>query len=254
MNINIGNRIGLILMAAGIVACGGGGGNGPEPPVTPTITLTGVSVTGNNTVAAGQTVQFQANATFSNNTNQSVTSSATWTSDNTGIATVNGTGLATGVAAGTTQIRAAHQNMSGSAPLQVTAAASPPPPPPANTPPVASFVVTGPSGNNVCRLMVGTGGDFDCTFDGSASTGGSGGAVVQWTWRWDVLADSGGPVNRNVPTFRLIDQCGFFTGGQVNNTSVQMIVKLVVRNAAGVESAEVRNSQVTLVHNDQCGF
>jgi hypothetical protein len=33
-----------------------------------------------------------------------------------------------------------------------------------------------------------------------------------------------------------------------------MIVKLVVRNAAGVESAEVRNSQVTLVHNDQCGF
>jgi hypothetical protein len=252
MNINIGNRIGLILMAASLVGCGGGGG-GSDPPVTPTRTLTGVTVSGNNTVTAGQTVQFQAAATFSTGAPETVTSSATWTSDNNGVATVNGSGLATGVAAGSTQIRAAHQNMSGSSPLQVNAAAAPPPPP-TNTPPVASFVVTGPSGNNVCRLMVGTGGDFDCTFDGSASTGGSGGAVVQWTWRWDVLADSGGPVNRNVPTFKLSDQCGFFTGGEVTNTSVQMIVKLVVRNAAGVESAELRNSQVTLVHNDQCGF
>ena len=253
MNINIGNRIGLILMAASIVACGGGGGGGGGGGTggggvvtPPTRTLTGVSVSGNNTVTAGQTAQFQANATFSDGATESVTTSATWTSDNNSVATVNGSGLATGVAAGSTQIRAAHQNMSGSAALQVNA--------PAVTAPVASFVVTGPSGNNVCRLMVGSGGDFDCTFDGSASTGGSGGAVVRWTWRWDVLADSGGPVSRDVPTFRLIDQCGFFTGGQVNNTSVQMIVKLVVRNAAGVDSAEVRNSQVTLVHNDQCGF
>jgi len=252
MNINIGNRVGLILMAASLVGCGGGGGGSDPPIITPTRTLTGVSVSGNNTVTAGQSVQFQATATFSSGAPETVTSSATWTSDNTGVATVNGSGVATGVSAGTTQIRAAHQNMSGSAPLQVNA--SPTPPPPTNTPPVASFVVTGPSGNNVCRLMVGSGGDFDCTFDGSASTGGSGGAVVQWTWRWDVLADSGGPVTRNVPTFKLSDQCGFFTGGPVTNTSVQMIVKLVVKNAAGVESAELRNSQVTLVHNDQCGF
>jgi uncharacterized protein YjdB len=112
----------------------------------PTRTLTGVTVSGNNTVTAGQTVQFQANAGFSDGATESVTSSATWASDNGSVATVNGSGLATGVAAGTTQIRATHQNLSGSAPLQVNAAAV--------APPVASFVVTGPSGNNICRLMV----------------------------------------------------------------------------------------------------
>jgi uncharacterized protein YjdB len=64
----------------------------------------------------------------------------TWASGNTSFATVNGSGLATGVAAGATSITATSDGMSGVAALTVTA--GPPPPPP---PPVASVTVTPPS-------------------------------------------------------------------------------------------------------------
>lgn len=237
----------VLAVALTTAACGGGdngggGGNGPSR------TLNSVTVSGGNTVQAGQTVQFTATANFSAApTTENVTTTATWESSNTGVATVNNAGLATGVGAGNADIRARFQNIQGSAPLAVT------PPPLA-----ANFRVVVPNTNdvNVCRILPGTNGDWDCQFDGSASTGGTGGNVVQWSWRFDVGANSGGPFVRNDPILAVNPGCGYFNSrpGQAGPGFVQVVVKLQVRNAAGELSAETINNNVRLFPQNQCGF
>lgn len=215
----------------------------------PTV-LNSVSVSGGNTVAAGQTLQLSATANFSNNTTQNVTTSAAWVSSNVGVATVSSGGLVTGVAGGNADIRATFQNVTGTAPLAVTATAPPPDL-------MARFTVTGPNAgdNDICRLSAG--GDILCTFDGGTSTGGTGGAINQWTWRFDVGANSGGPTAVNVPTFNPSTDCPTYfkvNPPQTGTGFTQMVVKLVVRNAAGVLSAEVVNNQVRLFPNNACGI
>jgi hypothetical protein len=139
--------------------------------------------------------------------------------------------------------------MTGTRTLQVNA-------PPVNVP-VADFTVSGPGGSNICRIIPGSGGDLDCRFDGSASTGGTGGNITRWTWRYDVGANSSDPINDNDPIHDPNPGCGFFVtrpSPQAGTAFVQMIVKLEVRNAAGTTSAEQRNSNVRLFPQNQCGF
>jgi hypothetical protein len=94
-------------------------------------TLSSIAVApANAAVAIGGTQQFVAVGTYSDNTTAVITSTAKWTSANTGIATVLNTGIATGIAAGTTAITATADGKSASGNLTVTAAA----PPPAFTP------------------------------------------------------------------------------------------------------------------------
>jgi hypothetical protein len=57
-------------------------------------------------IAKGGTQQFIATGTYSNATTQNLTSSVTWTSSNTAVATVTAGGLASGVSTGTSNIRA----------------------------------------------------------------------------------------------------------------------------------------------------
>jgi hypothetical protein len=65
-------------------------------------------------------LQFTAIASYSDGTTQTVTSSASWASDNTSVATIDpGAGLATTVATGTTTIRAAYGGMTGSSTFTV---------------------------------------------------------------------------------------------------------------------------------------
>ncbi|HVQ97711.1 MAG TPA: Ig-like domain-containing protein, partial [Mycobacterium sp.] len=86
-------------------------------------TISSIAVTpGSPSIDAGSTQQFTATATYSNGTTGNVTTSVTWTSAKTSVATINASGLATGVAAGTTTISAAHNGVTGSASLTVTAA------------------------------------------------------------------------------------------------------------------------------------
>ncbi len=75
-------------------------------------------------VARNGTVQIQAIGTFSDGTQQNVTTSATWTSSNTGIASVGvGSGLVRGISAGSAQISAIIGTVkSTSTPLTVTSA------------------------------------------------------------------------------------------------------------------------------------
>lgn len=104
----------------------------PEPPPpTPTKQLSSIAVTpGNATLAAGSVQQYRATGTFSDGSSSDVTQTASWSSSQPAVATIDTTGLATGVAAGSTTISASSGSVSGSASLSVTAPAPPPPPPP----------------------------------------------------------------------------------------------------------------------------
>lgn len=83
--------------------------------------LTSISVTPTTTsVAAGSSQQFTATGTYSNGTTQNLTSTTTWASSATQVAVIGSSGLATGVAPGTTNLSAASGPINGSAALNVT--------------------------------------------------------------------------------------------------------------------------------------
>ena len=81
--------------------------------------LVSIAVTTNlSTIAKNTTAQFIATGTYSDKSTQNITSSVTWTSTNTAVATISSTfptaGLATGLTAGTTTITAASGSISSS--------------------------------------------------------------------------------------------------------------------------------------------
>ena len=67
----------------------------------------------------GQTLQMTASGQFSDNSTRDLTSTVTWTSSNTSIATVNANGLVTGVAVGPVTITAYSANVNASSVLSV---------------------------------------------------------------------------------------------------------------------------------------
>ncbi|HWY30631.1 MAG TPA: Ig-like domain-containing protein, partial [Candidatus Acidoferrum sp.] len=92
-----------------------------------TATLQSIAVTpAAPSVGIGNTVQFSAMGTYSDNSTKNITSSVTWASSNPAFATiVAATGLATGVAVGTTEITATQGSVvSPNDPLAVTVAPS----------------------------------------------------------------------------------------------------------------------------------
>ena len=83
-------------------------------------TLVSISVTPPSpSIWVGSTQQYAAIGTYSDGSTQNLTGSATWSSSNTAVATINGAGLATGVAAGSSTITATSGSISGSATLNV---------------------------------------------------------------------------------------------------------------------------------------
>ena len=89
--------------------------------VTPAV-LTSISAAPKTpSIALGRTQQFTATGTYSNGATQNLSSSVTWTSLATSVATVGNGGLATSVAQGTATITATAGTISGSATLTVTA-------------------------------------------------------------------------------------------------------------------------------------
>ncbi|HEY1810147.1 MAG TPA: Ig-like domain-containing protein [Acidobacteriaceae bacterium] len=79
-------------------------------------TLASIAVTpANSSFAVGATQQFTATATYSDSSTKNITSSVTWKSSNMAAVTINASGLATGVAAGSSTITASSGAISGSA-------------------------------------------------------------------------------------------------------------------------------------------
>ncbi len=92
--------------------------------VTPAILQT-ITVTPANSSITGfsKTANFIATGTYSDGTTADITSTVTWASSQTGIATITTAGVATTVAVGTTSISATLGGISGSTNLTVTALA-----------------------------------------------------------------------------------------------------------------------------------
>jgi hypothetical protein len=89
-------------------------GCGKSSPSAPSSSAQGVNVTGtSNLTAVGQTAQLAATANMSTGETTSVTSQATWLSDNTNVATVSSTGLLTAVGGGQATISATYRGLSG---------------------------------------------------------------------------------------------------------------------------------------------
>ena len=85
-------------------------------------TLTSIVVTAvNPSISIGASQQFTATGTYSDGSTQDVTSQARWTSSNTGVATIDAGGLATGISVGVTTISATLSGVVGATTLTVTA-------------------------------------------------------------------------------------------------------------------------------------
>lgn len=131
----------LLLLAA----CGGGSDStAPEPPDDNTVASVVVSP-GAATIDVGTTLQLSAtprNAAGTTLTGKSIA----WSSDPTAVATVNGTGLVSGVAAGTATITASTGGKSGSAQVTVRSIV---------TPGVVASGFIGPAGGTIASDAIG---------------------------------------------------------------------------------------------------
>ena len=95
--------------------------SGTASLTTTAATLVSLAVSpANPSMAVGTTRQFTAMGTFSDASTQDVTGVVVWTSSTSAVATINGQGLATSVAAGATTIKALSGSVSGSTTLTVS--------------------------------------------------------------------------------------------------------------------------------------
>jgi uncharacterized protein YjdB len=119
-----GNASGVAEGSTTITASYQGGSGSATLKVTAAKTLSSIVVSPSNpTVQAGATQQFTATGTYSDGSTADITSQTAWTSADTTVLTVDAKGLATGVAAGSTTVGAALNNVTGSASVTVTQAA-----------------------------------------------------------------------------------------------------------------------------------
>jgi hypothetical protein len=105
----------VLAAACGSKSSGGGGGN-PVAPSAPTVT--GLTISGGDTMRTGQTQPYTATVTLSNGTTQAATS-PTWSSDNSGILTIDNSGQASGSTHGTATITASAQGASATKTVKV---------------------------------------------------------------------------------------------------------------------------------------
>ncbi len=112
----------LVLGSLSIFLCFSNCSSHSTPPsdTFKTITVTPA----NPSVLKLSTQQFTATGTYSDNTTKDITSSVTWSSGTTSIATVSAGGLVTGVSVGAATITATFGRTSGDTTITVTAAAS----------------------------------------------------------------------------------------------------------------------------------
>jgi hypothetical protein len=86
-----------------------------------TATLVSIAVSPSPaSVPLGTTLQLTATGSYSDGTNQNLTSSATWNSSASGTASVNNAGVATGISIGNATVTAALNSISGSTSISVT--------------------------------------------------------------------------------------------------------------------------------------
>ena len=114
------------LILALMTGCGGGGDGGGSPAAKTLVSLALSPI--NPSISKGAVQQFTATGTYSDKSTQNLTTSVTWTSSATSVATISNAaganGRATSVVAGTTTIAAAIGGVSASTTLTVTGGAA----------------------------------------------------------------------------------------------------------------------------------
>ena len=108
----------ITILTMGVTACSL---SKTSSTFTGTPVLSSIAVTPNPTpsLSKGKTQQFTAVGTYSNGTNADITSQVTWASDNTAAATIDKSGLATGIAAGMANITASLNGVTSPAQILV---------------------------------------------------------------------------------------------------------------------------------------
>lgn len=118
-----GNAVGATTVTAAISsgsAYGGGVISASDTITVTAATLTGIAITPlTNSVAKGTATTFTATGTFSDGTTGNVSGAVSWTSSDMTVATINASGIATGVNTGTTTITASSGGVSNTATLTV---------------------------------------------------------------------------------------------------------------------------------------
>ena len=117
----LGHQLGLlgVVLFCALILSSCNGGTVQQPP--PSKTLQTINVTPQNvSIPIGSTQQFKATGNYSDGSTQDLTASAGWSSSSANVATIDSTGLATGVGAGSTTIAAASNQINGSTGFKVT--------------------------------------------------------------------------------------------------------------------------------------
>jgi len=110
--------LGLGAAMVWVAACGGGAASQP-------ITMVSITVTpANASLQASATQQFTATGVFSDSSTEDMTKSVSWASSDASKATIQNSGLATGVAPGSVTITAASAGKTGTATLKISAPAT----------------------------------------------------------------------------------------------------------------------------------
>ena len=189
---------------------GTGAGSGTGSPVLQSITVSPTSAS----ISVGATQQFTATGHYSNGSTQTLTSGVTWSSSATTYATIGATGLATGVAAGSTNITASSGGVvsTPAAALAVTA----------STPVLQSITISPTSAS----IAVGATQQFTAT--GHYSNGTTQTLTSGVTW------------NSSSTTYATISATGLATGVAGGSTSI-------TASSSGVVSAPAAALAVTAV-------
>jgi hypothetical protein len=109
-----------IFFVAGLLTTSGCGGGSASNVATNPPSLSSLAITpANPSIGVGQNQQFTAEGTFSDGSKQDLTSSVSWTSSNTAVASINGAGTATSATQGNSNIGAAAGSISTSTVLTV---------------------------------------------------------------------------------------------------------------------------------------
>ncbi|MGE5731039.1 MAG: Ig-like domain-containing protein, partial [Gemmatimonas sp.] len=111
-------RLSLVSAAAALAGCGGSNGDSPtgQPPVAAVATVTIAAPT--TSVNVGESLQLAA--TLSDQSGKVLSGrTVDWTTSNANVASINGTGLVTGIGAGSATITATSESKSGTAVITV---------------------------------------------------------------------------------------------------------------------------------------
>ncbi|MDP5211004.1 S-layer family protein [Microbulbifer sp. 2205BS26-8] len=111
----------IILLSAVLAGCDSDSNNNNNQ--IPRLVSISIFPAGNLSLAPGETQQYTARANYSNGTTSNITNSVNWQSEDSSVATVSGSGVATAVAPGSTRIFASFAGIvSNRAPITVSGA------------------------------------------------------------------------------------------------------------------------------------